>query len=208
MNKLILNDWRKLAPEAGEVALPAMLPPANPSAREAAARLRGPGFATRRQLADHLRVGARGVAGLAAHRGLRANRAGRFAWEQVWDRLWGIRSVPPGFFAAMKAPLLTNADVAAQLGVSARTIRRDGDRSVPRLCLPPHLDLSERLRLHHPLRVRAWADGLPLEAWLRPGPARGALGLVPRRSAEPGAEPDRNIERREKSSVCAAIGHA
>lgn len=157
--------------------------PACDRVRAAAARLQGPGFATRRMLADHLQVGVRDVIALVAPLGLRPNRAGRFAWDEIWLRLWGIRGVPPARFDAMRMALLTSADLARMLGVSERSIRRDGNRAAPRYGLPPHLDLAARIRRHHPLRIHAFERGLEPEPWLQaPSPVRGRLGLVARRA--------------------------
>jgi len=129
------------------------------------------------------------VIALVAPLGLRPNRAGRFAWDEIWLRLWGIRGVPPASFGAMKAPLLTGADLARMLGVSERSIRRDGDRRPSRYGLPPHLDLAARIRRHHPLRIHAFERGLEPALWLTPpAPVRGRLGLIARRAPPAAAE--------------------
>lgn len=147
----------------------------------AAAIAVGPGFAQVGELADYLTVSRRSVVALLREKSLVPNRAGRFEWSDIWWRLWRVKNVPAEAYVQMKQPLLTNADVAALLGVHGRSIRRDGDRSVSRYELPAHLDLSERIRRHHPVRIQLWAQGLPVPNWLEPVPAGQGLALKGRK---------------------------
>lgn len=141
-----------------------------------------PGFAQVGDVADYLRVSRRSVAALMSGKSLFPNRAGRFAWEDIWWKLWRVRNVPAEFFGPMTRPLLTNAEVAETLGVHERSIRRDGDRDESRYELPAHLDLSERIRRHHPLRIQHWSRGLAVPSWLEPIPPGQGLALVGRKS--------------------------
>lgn len=141
-----------------------------------------PGFAQVGDVADYLRVSRRSVTALMSEKSVSPNRAGRFAWEDIWWKLWRVRNVPAEFFGPMTRPLLTNADVAETLGVHERSIRRDGDRDESRYELPVHLDLSERIRRHHPLRIQHWSRGLAVPSWLEPIPAGQGLALVGRKS--------------------------
>lgn len=140
------------------------------------------GFAQVGDVADYLRVSRRNVTALMSGKSLLPNRAGRFAWEDIWWKLWRVRNVPVESFGPMTRPLLTNADVADILGVHERSIRRDGDRNESRYELPAHLDLSERIRRHHPLRIPLWHQGLPVPNWLEPVPAGQSLALTGRKS--------------------------
>lgn len=141
----------------------------------------GPSFAQVGDVADYLRVSRRSVTALMSGKSLFPNRAGRFAWEDIWWKLWRVRNVPAEFFGPMTRPLLTNADIAESLGVHERSIRRDGDRDESRYELPAHLDLSERIRRHHPLRIQHWSQGLVVPNWLEPIPAGQGLALVGRK---------------------------
>lgn len=147
-----------------------------------------PGFAQVGDVADYLRVSRRNVTALMCGKSLSPNRAGRFAWEDIWWKLWRVRNVPVESFGPMTRPVLTNADVADILGVHERSIRRDGDRDESRYELPAHLDLSERIRRHHPLRIQLWRQGLPVPNWLEPVPAGQSLALAGRKSPVPGFE--------------------
>ena len=151
-------------------------------------RVLGPGFAQVGDLADYLLVSPRRVTFLLSGKSLLPNRAGRFAWDDIWWNLWRVRNVPAEFFGPMTQPLLTNADVAEMLGVHKRSIRRDGDRNESRYELPAHLDLSERIRRHHPLRIQLWRQGLPVPNWLEPVPAGQSLALAGRKSPVSGVE--------------------
>lgn len=148
----------------------------------------GPGFAQVGDVADYLRVSRRSVTALMSGKSLFPNRAGRFAWVDIWWKLWRVRNVPAESFGSMTRPLLTNADVAETLGVHERSIRRDGDRNESRYELPAHLDLSERIRRHHPLRIQLWSHGLPVPNWLEPIPAGQSLALAGRKSPVSGVE--------------------
>jgi len=140
------------------------------------------GFAQVGDVADYLRVSRRNVTALMSGKSLFPNRAGRFAWEDIWWKLWRVRNVPVESFGPMTRPVLTNADVADILGVHERSIRRDGDRDESRYELPAHLNLSERIRRHHPLRIQHWSRGLAVPSWLEPIPAGQGLALVGRKS--------------------------
>lgn len=148
----------------------------------------GLAFAQVGDLADYLLVSPRRVTVLLSGKSLFPNRAGRFTWEDVWWKLWRVRNVPGEAFGPMTRPLLTNADVAETLGVHERSIRRDGDRNESRYELPAHLDLSERIRRHHPLRIQLWRQGLPVPNWLEPVPAGQSLALAGRKSPVSGVE--------------------
>jgi hypothetical protein len=141
----------------------------------------GPGFAQVGEFADYLQISPRRITVLMSGKSLFPNRAGRFAWEDVWWKLWRVRNVPAEAFGSMTRSLLTNADVAEILGVHERSIRRDGDRNESRYELPAHLDLSERIRRHHPLRIQLWRQGLPVPSWLEPVPAGQGLALAGRK---------------------------
>lgn len=147
-----------------------------------------PGFAQVGDVADYLRVSRRNVTALMSGKSLSPNRAGRFAWEDIWWKLWRVRNVPVESFGPMMRPVLTNADVADILGVHERSIRRDGDRDESRYELPAHLDLSERIRRHHPLRIQLWRQGQPVPNWLEPVPAGQSLALAGRKSPVSGVE--------------------
>ena len=142
----------------------------------------GAGFAKIHDVSDYLQVSRRSVTDLMSRKSLFVNRAGRFEWQDIWWKLWRVRNVPAEFFGPMTRPLLTNADVAETLGVHERSIRRDGDRDESRYELPVHLDLSERIRRHHPLRIQHWSRGLAVPSWLEPIPAGQGLALVGRKS--------------------------
>lgn len=142
----------------------------------------GPGLIKTGNLADYLLVSKRNVRDLVSNKFLLPNKAGCFAWEDIWWKLWRVRNVPAEAFGQMTRPLLTNADVAEILGVHERSIRRDGDRNESRYELPAHLDLSERIRRHHPFRIQLWHQGLPMPNWLEPVPAGQSLVLTGRKS--------------------------
>ena len=145
------------------------------------ARLLGPGFATRRDLTTYLGIGPRNDLKCIGHRFLKPNRVGLFSWTDIWFRLWRIRNVPVHAFEPMKSPLLTNADVAALVGIHERTIHRDGELPVSRFNLPDFLDLSHRMRRHHPMRIAAWEREQPTPSWLQPVSGGSELGLTPRK---------------------------
>lgn len=176
------------------------------AAMAVAARL-GPGFVQVGELADYLGTSGRSVAALMSGKSVFRNKAGRFAWEDIWWKLWRVRNVPAEAFGPMKRPLLTNADVAAILGVHERSIRRDGDRGKNRYELPTHLDLSERIRRHHPMRIECWSKGLLVPAWLDPVPAGRSLALVGRKSSVSGgmtqvSDKPSDIEQFDKHHPC------
>lgn len=141
-----------------------------------------PGFAQPGELSDYLKVSRRSVTLMVSGKSLLPNNAGRFSWQDIWWKLWRVRNVPHEAFGLMKQPLLTNADVAEMLGVHERSIRRDGDRNESRYDLPPHIDLAERVRRHHPLRIQHWSQVTPVPNWLDPVPAGLGLALAGRKS--------------------------
>lgn len=141
----------------------------------------GAGFAHKGELAEYLRCGSRNVCALVDENHLKPNRAGKFDWSDVWWRLWRIRNVPAAMFENMKQPLLKNSDVAKLLGVHERSIRRDGDRQQRRYELPDHLDLSVRIRRHHPIRLELWSTDEIFPLWLRAAPSSRGLNLVSKR---------------------------
>lgn len=148
----------------------------------------GPGFAQVWDIADYLQISRRSVTVMMSGKSLFPNRAGRFAWEDIWWKLWRVRNIPSEAFGPMKQPLLTNVDVARILGVHERSVRRDGDRNESRYELPAHLDLSERIRRHHPLRIQLWSRELLVPSWLEPVPAGQGLALAGRKSLVSGVE--------------------
>lgn len=153
----------------------------------------GPGHATRSELARYLGIHPRSLSALIAPLKLQPTAVGKFRWVDIWWLLWGISDVPPHAYAPMKTPLLSNAEVAGHMDVHERSIRRDGDRPVSRHGLPPHLDLSARIRRHHPLRVAAWQTGVPLPAWLTSSARTGGLRLTPRRAETSLPCPERQV---------------
>lgn len=153
----------------------------------------GPGHATRAELAQYLGVNPRSLNDLIQPLKLKPTAVGKFRWADIWLLMWGIWEVPPHAYALMKAPLLSNADVARRLDVHERSIKRDGDRPVSRHGLPPHLDLSVRIRRHHPMRIASWEAGFAPPAWLNRTAKIGGLRLVPRKAAAPSPCPKTQI---------------
>ncbi len=104
----------------------------------------------------------------------------RYDLRDVWFALWGIRNVPEEGIEAMRAPLLTVAEVAVMTSGCARTIRRAGDNRCPEWRLPRHVDFGPRTRRYlRPLVMAAIYDLEP-EPWLTPAPRKPILqgGLV------------------------------
>lgn len=170
--------------------LPPTIPVVSGSATAVLKSLKRAGFATKSHLSSYLGLSVRHVEGVLLLHGISANKAGMFIWEDVWAGLWNIQHVPSDHFEKMKAPLLSNAVVASFSGVCERSIRRDGNRKTSRYDLPQHLDLSERIRRHHPLRIHAWLHHLDLEPWLSPVARRpkGPLGMKRRKAHKPDLE--------------------
>ncbi|SLN72295.1 hypothetical protein LOS8367_03697 [Limimaricola soesokkakensis] len=99
----------------------------------------------------------------------------RYDLRDIWFALWGIRNVPEEGIEAMRAPLLTVAEVAVLTGGCARTIRRAGDSRCPEWRLPRHVDLGPRTRRYlRPLVMAAIYDLEP-EPWLTPAPRKPIL---------------------------------
>lgn len=104
----------------------------------------------------------------------------RYDLRDIWFALWGIRNVPEEGIEAMRAPLLTVAEVAVLTGGCARTIRRAGDSRCLDWRLPRHVDFGPRTRRYlRPLVMAAIYDLEP-EPWLTPAPRKPILqsGLV------------------------------
>lgn len=140
----------------------------------------GPGFATGPELAKYLRIANSGVRRVALERNLTRNRAGKYSWADIWSHFWQLHDVPPDTYAQMKAPLLKDADIAEMLGISAKSVRRDGSRVRSLYDLPRFLDLGTRGRRHHPEMITAWTRGLDTPPWLQARPRRraGSTGAV------------------------------
>jgi hypothetical protein len=113
----------------------------------------------------------------------------RYDLRDVWFALWSIRNVPEEDIEAMRAPLLTVAEVSVLTSGCARTIRRAGDSRCPDWRLPRHVDFGPRTRRYlRPLVMAAIYDLEP-EPWLTPAPRKPILqgGLVVKtRLAPPG----------------------
>ena len=143
-------------------------------------RLTQPLLTTKSVLADHLVVSARNVANVLSEHGIEPNPAGRYDWRRVWSKFWNIHDVKQTQIAIMQSPLLTVEDVAPLVGVSARSILRDGDRARPRYGLPHFIQLSQRARRYHPEMILLWQLEAPLEDWMKPVVKRGRRGVRPR----------------------------
>mgnify|MGYP003139314335 CR=1 FL=1 len=145
-----------------------VVPQVNEGARNQALKSIGAGLATSSEVASYLRISGRSLPMLLAEGKLKCNRAGRFAWADIWRDLWQIPDVPPSQYGRMKASLLTTVEVAQRAGVSDRSILRDGKRKTSLYGLPRHLQLSTRLRRYHPAMIFLWETGESLEDWMRP----------------------------------------
>lgn len=152
------------------------------AARNSHARLKGAGHARASDLSVYLYVSLRAVPEILEGQGIRTNRAGRTAWSDVWEKLWNIPDVPEVYHDVMRKPLLTIEEVADRVGVSARSILRDGDRTGSLYGLPRHVQLSQRRRRYHPEMIHRWEMDLPLDDWMRAVKRRPRVGLQPRLS--------------------------
>jgi hypothetical protein len=139
-----------------------------------------PLLTTKSMLADHLVVSTRNVANVLSEHGIEPNPAGRYDWRRVWSKLWHIHDVKQSQVTTMQSPLLTIEDVAPLVGVSARSILRDGDRARPHYGLPRFIQLSPRARRYHPEMILLWQLEAPLEDWLKPVVKQGRRGVRPR----------------------------
>lgn len=165
------NQLRKLATD--KVAKPEV----GLAARKSHAEFKGAGYANTSDLCAYLGVSQRSVPKVLAELGVKTNRAGRTSWASVWENLWKIRDVPTPYHELMKRALLDPDQVAERVGVSPRSILRDGDRARSRYELPRHIQLSERRRRYHPEMILLWEMELPLEDWMKPIERRRHLGL-------------------------------
>lgn len=136
------------------------------------------GYAAPGALAKYLRVSPRHVKEYCVGWQLVPNRAGRFAWADIWRVLWAVREVPAGYHDRMKEPLLDNRDIAAKLGVSERSIQRDVTRTASRFELPRSIALTSRTRRHHPLLIEFWVANVLEPQWLRAAPRPTSVGGV------------------------------
>jgi hypothetical protein len=152
------------------------------AAHNSHARLKGAGHASASDLSVYLCVSLRAVPEVLKEQGIKTNRAGRTDWSDVWEKLWYIPDVPAAYHDIMRKPLLTIEEVADRVGVSARSILRDGDRARTRYGLPRHVQLSPRRRRYHPEMIHLWEMDLPLEDWMRAVNRRPRVGLQPRLS--------------------------
>lgn len=163
-----------------EITQPKIVAPdVNPAARNSHARLKGAGYATASELSTYLRISLRSVPDVLSNYGVKTNRAKRTFWSEVWQKLWNIPDVPTVYHDVMRTPLLTIEDVADRVGVSARSILRDGDRTESLYGLPRNILLSPRRRRYHPQMIYLWEMDLPLEEWMR-AVKRPRAGLKPR----------------------------
>jgi hypothetical protein len=121
----------------------------------------------------------------------------RYDLRDVWFALWSIRNVPEEGIEAMRAPLLTVAEVAVMTSGCARTIRRAGDSRCPEWRLPRHVDFGPRTRRYlRPLVMAAIYD-LDPEPWLTPAPHKPILqgGLVVKTGLAPAGSPTNGHNR-------------
>lgn len=165
------NQLKKLA--ANGIVKPQL----SSTARKAYADNKDAGFASASDLGTYLGVSQRRAKNVLECFGIKTNRAGRTRWINVWDILWNIHNVPAQHHELMKRELLNIEQVAGRVGVSPRSILRDGDRSRSLYDLPRHVQLSPRRRRYHPEMILLWEMELPLEDWMRPIKRRHHIGL-------------------------------
>lgn len=143
-------------------------------------------LATRGEVAAYLSIASRSTGPILDAFDVKPNRAGRYEWARIWNALWHIPNVPREHSTMMRQTLLTVADVAELIGVSPRSILRDGDRSRSRYELPRFVQLSPRARRYHPLMIFQWQAELPLDEWMRPVQQRQRISRGLRRRDEAG----------------------
>lgn len=144
------------------------VPEVNRGTQDRAAQDIGAGMATRGQISDYLRISSRFIPNLIDARIIKCNKAERFSWANVWRDVWQIPDVPAKHFSKMMVPLLTVSEVAKRVGVSERSLVRDGDRKTPLYNLPRHVQLSPRHRRYHASMLFLWEIEEGLDDWMLP----------------------------------------
>lgn len=143
-----------------------------------------PGHATLEELRIYWRMPSlRATRELANRLGLR--RVGkRYPWLAIWA-VEGLAPPAPRFWAELKLPHLTTADLAGLLDGARRTAQRV-DQKKPDASFPERLRFRDKPKLWRRAQVNYWAAGLPVPTYK----TRSATKTASPSSSRPPKVPD------------------